>query len=354
MDEIIFLKGDNFIEKSKRRIAKITASFKRKSCIKRISNYFLIKLSLLVKTPKVWGFPFYLMLEPTNLCNLKCPLCPTGKGTLMRQNGLMDFSVFKAAIDELGYYLLELNITNYGEPFIHNRLFEMIAYIKKKGIKVSVGTNGHYLDDEDKAKKLILSGVDEIYVSLDGTDQESYSRYRVGGNFEKVVKGLKLLVETKNKLKSKSPFVELQFLVMKHNEHQISHIRKLAKNIGVNRLILKPVSFNIAEWNNKEVRETFKEFEPKNKSFRLYHTVNAKLQWISSIKNRCDYLWRGTVILWDGTIVPCCLDPKAEYRMGKVADGIMKIWNNAKYINLRRQILKDKTKLPLCSHCPGT
>lgn len=354
MEEIIFRQPNTFKDKLRRHIDKIKASFKSGNFIKRIINYYLVKISLLIKSPKVLGYPFYLMIEPTNICNLKCPLCPTGEETLERKKVVMDFSILKMAIDELGDYILELNITNYGEPFIHKELCEMISYVKRKGIKVSVGSNGHYFNDEASVEKLILSGVDEIYVSLDGTSQESYSKYRVSGNFKKVVEGLELLLDLRKRLNSKLPFVELQFLVMQHNEDQIPGIRKLAQDIGVDKLILKPVSFNVSEWNDQGVQERFKDFMPKNEYFRLYRLVGEKLEWKLPIENKCDYLWRGTVILCDGTIVPCCLDPRGDYKMGDVKDGIKRVWNSSRYINLRRQILQDKKKLSLCSHCPGT
>ena len=169
-----------------------------------------------------------------------------------------------------------------------------------------------------------------------------------------MVQGLSLLVETRNRLKSKLPFIELQFLVMRHNEDEIPAIRKLAQEIGVDRLILKSVSFNVSEWDNQNVKERFKDFMPKNECFRLYRLADGELQWKRPIENRCDYLWRGTVILSDGSIVPCCLDPRGDYKMGEVKDGIMKIWNSPRYIHLRRQILREKKKLSLCSHCPGT
>jgi len=247
-----------------------------------------------------------------------------------------------------------LNITNYGEPFIHGQIHEMVSYVKEKGIKVSIGSNGHYFKDEDSVRKLVLSGVDEIYVSLDGIDQEIYSRYRVGGDFKKVVDGLRLLMEMKNRLESRLPVVELQFLVMRHNESQIADIRRLAQDIGVDRLILKPVSFNVSEWDRQDIHERFKESMPEDESFRLYRTVDGRLEWKRPIENKCDYLWRGMVILWDGTIVPCCIDPRADLKMGKVTDGIRNTWNSPKYINLRRQILEDKKRVALCSHCPGT
>lgn len=358
MEEIIFGKRDRFLDKLMRRKHKIVKSWKRGKFFRRTVNYFLVKaavsISVSIGKPYVWGFPFYLMIEPTNICNLKCPLCPTGEGTLERKEGLMDFSTLKMAVDELGDYLLEVNITNYGEPLINKQIYDMVAYIKEKGIRIMLGTNGHYFGEESEVERLILSGVDEIYVSLDGTTQDTYARYRVGGDFKKVVEGLRLLVEMRNKLDSSLPIVELQFLVMRHNENQIPDIRKLAMEIGVDRLILKPVSFNVSQWHNKGVQETFKEFMPQDEAFRLYRIEDGRLQWKHRIKNRCDYLWRGMVILWDGTVVPCCLDPRGDYKMGEVKGGIMKIWNSPGYINLRKQILTDKRKLPLCSHCPGT
>ena len=354
MQEVIFSKNEGFVDRLKRRLSKAAISFKKGLLFKRIKNYLLVRLSLWARSPRVWSEPFYLMIEPTNICNLKCPLCPTGEGTLVRPNGMMKLSTFKKAIDEIGDSLLELNITNYGEPFIHKQLYEMISYVKNKGIKVSVGTNGHYLNNEEGVKRFILSGVDEVYVSLDGTDQEIYSRYRVGGDFKKVVDGLRLLVEMRNKLKRRLPVVEIQFLVMRHNEEQISSIRRLAQDIGVDRLILKPVSFNVSEWGNQDVEKRFKECMPENESFRLYRMVSGRIEWKKPIENRCDYLWLGLVILWDGTIVPCCIDPRGDLKMGEVTDGIRNIWNSTKYINLRRQILENKEKIPLCSHCQGT
>ena len=141
---------------------------------------------------------------------------------------------------------------------------------------------------------------------------------------------------------------------MQHNEDQIPGIRKLAQDIGVDKLILKQVSFNVSEWNDQGVQERFKDFMPKNEYFRLYRLVGGKLEWKLPIENKCYYLWRGTVILCDGTIVPCCLDPRGDCKMGEVKDGIIKVRNSSRYINLRRKILQDKKKLSLYSHCPGT
>lgn len=120
------------------------------------------------------------------------------------------------------------------------------------------------------------------------------------------------------------------------------------------KMVIDEVSFNVSEWDLSEVKERFKEFMPEDGRFRLYEINEGNFQWKCQIKNRCDYLWRGMVILWDGAIVPCCLDPRGEMKMGEVKDGIRHGWNSPRYISLRKQILRVEQKLTLCSHCPGT
>ena len=266
----------------------------------------------------------------------------------------MEVADLERVIDDLGNYLLEVNITNYGEPFLNKDLYSMIRYMKRKGIKVNIGSNGHFFNDLESVQEFVLTGIDDIYISLDGVSQETYERYRVGGDFKKVVTGLKLLVKTRNELKSSTPFIELQFLVMKHNEHEVPQIREIAEDIGVDRLILKPVSFNVSEWEVPEIKERFKAFMPRDEKYRLYKINNNDLEWKEKIQNRCDYLWRGTVVLCDGSIVPCCLDPSGDMVMGNVRDGIKNVWNSEKYTALRKQILKDKSKLSICRYCLGT
>ena len=316
-------------------------------------NILLCRLSVRLHTARSLGKPYFLMIEPSALCNLRCPLCPTGAGTLERKAGNMTFATFRRVIDDLAGALMEIVFTNYGEPYLNPDLNRMIRYAKARGVTVIVGTNGHFFQSDSAVAEVLESGVDRLYVSLDGACQATFERYRVRGDFERVVEGLKRLLAARRQRGQQTPVVELQFLVMRHNEHEVDAMRALAQAIGVDRLVLKAVSFNNADWHRPEVLRRFLEFVPADPDYRLYEVDGDQLRWLRPIDEPCDYLWRAAVVLWDGRIVPCCLDPRAEMVMGHVEEGFRRVWNNAHYRRLRRGVVRDKRSIPLCANCPG-
>ncbi len=101
-------------------------------------------LSLLRRKPVAWGRPLLAMIEPTSLCNLKCPLCPSGNGSLTRERARLDFDTFKTIIDRLPDSIRMLQLWNQGEPFIVRELPEMIRYAKRRDVYIVTSTNGHY------------------------------------------------------------------------------------------------------------------------------------------------------------------------------------------------------------------
>ena len=318
-----------------------------------LCNILLCRLSVRLHTARSLGKPYFLMIEPSALCNLRCPLCPTGEGTLRREVGNMSFATFRRIIDDLAGALMEIVFTNYGEPYLNPDLNRMIRYAKARGVTVIVGTNGHYFHTEAAVAGVLRSGVDRLYVSLDGACQETYQQYRVRGDFQRVVDGLKRLIDARHQRRLKAPFVELQFLVMRHNETEIDRMRALAEEIGVDRLVLKSVSFNNADWHRPEVRRRFLDFVPTDPAYQLYEVEGEQLRWRRPVTDACDYLWRASVVLWDGRIVPCCLDPRAEMVMGHVEEGFTRVWNNPRYRRLRRRVVRHKASIPLCANCLG-
>ncbi len=321
---------------------------------KKILNVARCRLSLKLKQPRVLGMCYHLMIEPTNLCNLKCPLCPTGEGTHERKKGNMSLETFTAVIDQLEDYLLDINITNYGEPFLNKHLTTMIAYAHQRGIYVNVGSNAHFFETKEACEAIVESGLDNVYVSLDGARQETYEQYRVNGSFDLVVANLRQLVAAKRRLGRTNPVIELQFIVMKQNEHEIEDMRRISKEIGVDKLVLKAVSFNNAEYRDPAVQARFlNNFQPMSEEFRLYRMAQGGVEWKDAIENRCDFLWRGAVILWDGTVVPCCMDPRGDLVLGRVSDDLRTVWNGERFVDLRRKMLADKKQIDLCADCPG-
>ena len=116
----------------------------------------------------VWGRPFMMMVEPTNICNLKCPLCPSGNGEMTRTRGKMGLEDFKRLVDEAGDYLVLLMLWNQGEPFINTDFVEMVRYAHSRRIPTLTSTNGHYIRDMDQARAIVDSGLDELILSNNG------------------------------------------------------------------------------------------------------------------------------------------------------------------------------------------
>ncbi|MBW2979906.1 SPASM domain-containing protein [Candidatus Woesearchaeota archaeon] len=319
--------------------------------IKKITNLAKLLYSYISKNMGVGGYPAFLMVEPTNLCNLKCPLCPTGNNSLKAPRGFMDLKNYKKIIDELQDYLIHLSLWDFGEPFLHKDIYKMIGYAKEKGIFVQISTNGHFFKNKKNIKKLVGTGIDNLIICLDGASQKTFSMYRRGGNFNTVIGNIKEIVLEKKKQEQKTPFVELQFVVMKHNEHEIPKIKKISKDIGADKLSLKTVTFDMYPGGEKKCNK----YLPKDEKLSRYIRDKTGIKRKEKIRNSCLRLWFSSVINWDGSVVPCCYDPNRIWQFGNIfKEGTFKgVWNNEKYKNFRRRILTNKKAVPMCKNCTG-
>lgn len=301
-------------------------------------------VSVILRRPVVWGLPPIVNIEPTNICNLKCPLCITGSGQMKRPRGKMDYKDFQIFINTVADRVIYITLYHQGEPYIHPQFNDMVALAKSKNLYVSTSTNGHYFRTREAAEQAIRSGLDSMIISLDGVTQESYEHYRRGGNLQEVLDGIKRLVDAKQKLHSKTPYLFVQFLVMKHNENQINDIKKVAKQLGVDRLLIKTIQVMTFE--------EAVEWLPENGKYSRYDLSEEDIQ-VKQGKGACPRLWLTTLIDWDGTIVPCCFDKNADYAMGHFADAetFRNVWISEKYSQFRRQILKDRNAIDICRNC---
>ncbi len=309
--------------------------------IKRISNVIKVYSSLLLSNDSVRGMPIMVEMEPTTRCNLRCFSCPTGMRRLGRPSGDMKYENFKKIIDEIGNDVLVLVLYLHGEPFLNKDIYKMISYAKMKGIFVVASTNGNILD----TKELIKSGLQYLIICLDGTTPEIYNKYRIGGNFDKVVENIKSIM--KEKEGCKTPFIDLHFIVNKYNEHQISEIKKLSRVLGVDNLVIKkfvPPPFVLQSKNLNSYKRILS-FLPKTKEYKYDLRISKK-------KN-CNRIWISTTITWDGFLIPCCYDVSANYNFGNVFQKNFKsVWNGKEYRFFRQMLIK-KSKIPLCFRCPG-
>jgi len=314
---------------------------------RKLFNYILIKcsyfVSLMMRHPHHRGLPLSISIEPTTFCNLSCPECPSGRKDFNRPPGNISLAEFQNVIDQLKGHLMYLMLYFQGEPLLNPKFLQMVSYARQNKIYTATSTNGHHLDD-DMAKQLVHSGPDRLIVSLDGTDQDTYEQYRKGGDLQSVLSGISNIVKWKEELRSSRPFLIIQFLVFKHNEHQIQDIKKLARKLGV-RLELKTAQ--VYNYENDTL------IIPENPKFSRYiRGGDGKWALKKPLRNRCYRMWSGAVITWDGRVVPCCFDKDATYQLGKMDNHLFKeIWRGEAYNDFRRQILTDRGRIDICRNC---
>ncbi len=294
---------------------------------------------------RIAAYPYAITFETVNGCNLQCPQCLVGMGCLLRQPGLAEIKMFENLIDEVKTYSLILQLHFQGEPFLHPQIMRFIEKAHQNRVMTIISTNGHFLTREN-CEKLIRSGLDKIIVSVDGVTEQTYAIYRKNGNFKTVTDGIQTLNNVKNELHSCFPLIELQFLVFRHNEHELSLFRPFAYHLGANIATIKTAQFY--QIDNDSIL-------PPNK-LQLSRYIPQQGKWVfkKRINNRCFMQWATTVITYDGWVVPCCQDKNGKYRFGNVnSNAFYQIWKSEKNTHFRKKILQGKKQIDICCNCPG-
>ena len=326
------------------RIFKISYTPKRLcNVVKIISSMYL---SRILKKPVVWGLPPILMIEPTNICNLKCPMCPAIVGKRVLSKGQLKLDNYKKLLDEVGDTVFQVQLWNQGEPFINKDFLEMVRYAKTYGIMTITSTNAHFVGSEAKAEEIVKSGLDQLIISMDGTNQETYEKYRVNGDYNLVLQNLIRLARAKKKLNSKTPLIELQFIVFKHNQDEIDTIIHLAKEYDIDRLSFKTPMVYSAEQADEFLVEAQKK--------ELYRFDEQNVSRKPAVPDWCKRLWLNSTVNWDGTVVPCCFDADSDHIFANVFENgssFKSTWKNKKYTAFRQALLKNRSAIDMCRNC---
>lgn len=265
-------------------------------------------------------FPVNVIVEVCAMCNLKCDFCPAPR--LKRSRGVMSESVFKRIVDNIAE--VDKNTTVWpaqmGEPLLlGGYLFKLIRYAKEKGLRVVLNTNGMLIDEN--LKSLVSCGLDEIIIGIDGATEETYAKVRVGGNFDRVVRNVNLLLnERRNSLR-----VAVQFVETEDNEHE---------------------------------ERTFKDYWlQKGASVKF----RRKIDWGPVIRSKpmnsdvkrlaCPWLLRALVVHWDGNVVQCGGDHEGRHAVGNVSEvTLYDLWNGL--LKERRQKhFKGDFEFEPCKSC---
>lgn len=266
---------------------------------------------------------------------------------MTRVRGHMNLDDFKHLIDDVGENLVLLMLWNQGEPFINKCLIEMVRYARSKRIPTMTSTNGHYIRSLEQAREIVESGLDEIIVSLDGVDQKTYERYRVGGRFDYVLRGASLLAQAKREMSSKTPLVNLQFIVFSHNEEDLAEAERLACDLGADKFLVKTAQV----YTQKEGEH----FLPVNENYRRYEDLD-KLDPALVVKGQpirgCKVLWYSSMVNWNGAVAPCCFDKNVDFSMGNTSNSsFSSLWRGRAYMDFRKKVLKDRKAVDMCRNC---
>jgi radical SAM protein with 4Fe4S-binding SPASM domain len=328
--------------------SKDTLSILRYVTFGRVLNFVLLYFSFLLarisKKPVLWGKPFTVSIEPTTACNLGCPECPSGLKAFSRPTGKLSLETNRKLLKDIGKQLMYVNYYFQGEPFLHPDFLELVKDAKKENLYVATSTNAHFIS-ANSAEEIVKSGIDRLIISIDGTTQKTYESYRVSGKLDKVIDATKELVKAKSKLKSQTPHLIFQFLVVKPNEHEIPTVFHLASELGVDEVRLKTAQ--LYDYKNGH------RLMPDNEKYSRYKRQKDgtyKLKY--AIQNHCWRMWSSCVFTWDGKVVPCCFDKDATYPLGSATEvPFSNLWKADKYQSFRKMILKGRKQVDICQNC---
>lgn len=289
-------------------------------------------------------FPAALNIEPTTSCNLRCPQCPSGLRAFTRPTGMLQPELAEKVINELAPTLMFLTLYFQGEPYLNKDFNQIVRLAADKKIYTITSTNGHFFKNREMAEEVVKSGLSRLIISIDGVSQESYEHYRVGGQLEKVLSGTKEILEAKKRLKSSTPYVIWQFIVFKHNQNEISAIKRLAKEYKVDGLQIKTAQvYNY---------ETGDDWIPDEESKSRYKKVDGKFIFKNSLLNHCWKMWHSAVVTWDGGVVPCCFDKDAKHNFGNLNENTFaEIWQGRKYMGFRQKLFLGRKEIDICQNC---
>lgn len=285
--------------------------------------------------------PPAISVELSSCCNLACPECVTGAGLLTRKASFISYSLAADIAAQLRGHVISAWLSFQGEPMMHPEFFRIAELFR--GMNPVISTNGHYLDREN-CISLAGSPLKKIIVSYDGVSQGSYTVYRRGGDHELVTEGIRRLTSAIRERNSRMKVI-LQFLIHRHNEHEVRAATAFAASVGAgfrikSMQLLDPE--RAGEWMPSERR----------KARYLVSGGGARPAGIAPSAG-CLRMWTSAVITADGDVVPCCYDKNAGHSMGNLANSTFRdIWRSDVYRIFREKVMSDRRLTDICSKCP--
>ena len=326
--------------------ANITLALRFLRCItpSKLHNSARIRIGHIFRRTTVRTMPESLSVEPASICNLHCPECTIGGGRMARKGQLMSFQTFVNAFGPIAKWLVNCQFYWQGEPTLNPDLCRMIAVAHKRHVFTNLSTNGQTLSPELCAD-LVNSGLDKITVSVDGTTQDVYAKYRIGGSLKNVIDGIGNLVKARLQLGKGNPLIEVQFIVFAHNEHQMPDIKRLARLWNADS-----VTFKTAQIENLDKAGQMLPSNPKYSRYR--QNADGRYFMPKKYPVRCLRVRSTMLASSSGDVAICCYDKNCSYTFGNVnTDSAVSIWKSQQADTVRRQVLGSGTLADICLNC---
>lgn len=321
------------------------ARAERMSMGKRL-NLGMASVNLIYRRARSWSWPIHVHTELVNYCDLKCRVCPTGLGELVRKPASMDPALFERLINEIGPYLLTVSLWGWGEPLLHPELASILRIVHNRNFTTFLSTNGQKLTNQKVLQALIEYPPTYLIICIDGMTDETNSLFRVNAKLEPILDGVEQLARIKAAKGLKFPILHLRYIVMKHNEHELPLLPKFAEEHQFDMLTIRTLAI-IDSPNNVHTS-----LLPDNKNFRAYaYEDQNRIQRRDFV---CERVFTFPAIFADGTVVACDQDCNATQAYGSISDGtsFKSLWWSKQADKIRRTVRDCPESLSFCVNCP--
>lgn len=289
-----------------------------------------------------------VLIESSSKCQLTCPICSTGSGKNKKGPigwGHLKFENLRRFIDS-NPRIRHFELSAWGEALLNPDFQKILKYSYRNKVNLSCrgGVNLNTASD-GLLKDIVRYRLRYMTVSIDGATNETYQKYRKGGNLDTVISNVRKINYWKKRYKSRFPRLCWQFILFRHNEHEVIKAKKIAQKIGMDfRIKLNHTSSFSPVKNRKRAGKinglgvsSREEFEKKYKKGYI---------------NPCLQLWSAPQINWDGKLLGCCENVYADF--GNVFEsGFRNCINSKKYRYAKRMVLgkaRPRKDIP-CYYC---
>lgn len=251
---------------------------------------------------------------------------------------------FQKTIRENYRHLSFLQLYFQGEPFMHPKIYDYIAFATQHHIYTATSTNGQFLTYEN-CLKIVDSGLHRLVISIDGTTQEVFEKYRVGGSLSLTTDGIKNMMKARKERNKKTPYLIVQFVVFKTNEHQIPEIKKLTRQWGADALKIKSPQLDSFE-NGHALMPSLDKYNRYKKEASGTYSIKRKKNF------KCQRVWNGAVISAQNELLPCCFDKNGLHAYGNLNEKKLNAtWHKKTADQFIKNVWEHDASIAMCKNC---